>query len=79
MWSDDLQEYPSLCFALGRELSLNGFMHTDIESAYQFLRQAEAGYKRKLRNGEEMYQKSYSAVCDLMADSQFDEIRDRFD
>ena len=79
LYSDSLANYPSLCFALGRELSFGGYMHTDIEAAYQFLKHAEAGYLRELRNGAAMYKKAYQGVLDLLASEQFDEIRDRYD
>lgn len=79
LYSDSLEEYPSLCFALGRELSAGGYMHTDIVSAYQFLKHAEFGYCRELRNGNGMYRKAYQGVLELLASEQFDEIRDRYD
>ncbi len=75
----ELQKYPSLCYALGRELSLGGDMCTDIDCAYQFLKHAEKGYKTKLANGNEMYASSYQGVIKLIADSQFDDIREQYD
>lgn len=75
----DLQNYPSLCYALGRALSLGGDMYTDIHRAYLFLKHAEKGYKIKLANGNEMYASSYQGVVKLIADSQFDDIREQCD
>lgn len=75
----ELQKYPSLCYALGRELSLGGDMYTDIDRAYQFLKHAEKGYKTELANGNEMYAISYQGVIKLIADSQFDDIREQYD
>lgn len=77
--NDELQNYPSLCFALGREMSLNGDLKTDLDSAYQFLKQAEEGYRKELANGNNMYEKAYNNVLQFMTDSQFDEIRDEYD
>lgn len=78
-YCDELQKYPSLCYALGREMSCGGDMPTDIERAYQFLLHAERGYSIELANGNAMYEKSYNAVVDLLQSAQFDVIRDRFD
>lgn len=75
----ELQRYPSLCYALGRELSRGGSMYTDIHRAYQFLKHAEKGYITELANGNEMYASSYQGVVKLIADSQFDDIREQYD
>lgn len=77
--SDELQRYPSLCFALGRELSRGGAMCTDVERAYQFLKHAEKGYRMELANGNEMYEQSFSGVLELLSDPQFDDIRAKYD
>lgn len=74
-WTEELTKYPSLCYAMGRELSAGGAMNTDLDSAYQFLLKAKAGYRAELMNGNTMYEKSYDGVLRLLADSQFDEIR----
>ena len=78
-WCTELHKYPSLCFALGRELSKDGDMPTDLELAYQFLKHAEIGYKRDILNFNNMYKQSYESVLKLLADSQFDEIREIYD
>ena len=54
-------------------------MYTDIDRAYQFLKHAEKGYKTGLANGNEMYAISYQGVIKLIADSQFDDIREQYD
>lgn len=74
-----LQTYPSLCYALGRELSRGGDILTDIECAYQFLKHAERGYKIQLANGNDMYRQSYDGVIALLSDPQFDVIREKYD
>lgn len=68
-------EYPSLCYALGRENALGGNMPTDIELAFKYLIAAKYGYEKRLANGETMYQESYEGVVELMNDSQFDSVR----
>ena len=78
-YCDELLLYPSLCYALGRELSAGGGMNTDLDSAYQFLKKAEAGYNKELANGSEMYAKAFEGVKQLLADPQFDDIRVRYD
>lgn len=78
-WNRELEKYPSLCYAMGRELSVGGSMNTDLDSAYQFLQKAEIGYKRELMNGSTMYEKAYAGVVELLADSQFDDIRAKYD
>ena len=78
-WSDELKKYPSLCYAMGRELSEGGSMTTDLDSAYQFLKKAEEGYEAELMNGNTMYAKAYSGVEELLMNSQFDRIRDKYD
>ena len=78
-YNEELIKYPSLCYALGRELSSGGDMYTDLESAYQFLKKAEEGYKRELANGSVMYEKAYEGVKQLLADPQFDDIRKVYD
>ena len=77
-WNDDLIQYPSLCYALGREMSKDGSMPTDIAFAYVFLKKAEEGNKLRLANGDKMYEKSYNGVVELLADSQFDPVRDEY-
>lgn len=77
--SIELQNYPSLCFALGRELSHGGNMNTNLDCAYHFLKHAQAGYETELLNGRKMYQKSYENVNELMKSSQFDKIKEKYD
>ncbi len=79
MISRRLQAYPSLCFALGREMAPGGDMNTDLEQAYIFLRHAQLGYERELANGSEMYRESYEAVMKLLADPQYDIVRLRIE
>ena len=74
----ELQDYPSLCFALGRELLPKGVLLTSIEAAYLFLKHAEYGYQTVITNGQTMYKKSYAHVKDLLAQAQFDEFRKKY-
>jgi TPR repeat protein len=76
-YCDELLKYPSLCYALGRELAIGGGMNTDIEQAYLFLEKAEEGYKKELANGSDFYQEVYQKLLVFMHDHQFDEIREK--
>lgn len=78
-YTDSLQKYPSLCFALGRELMPGGDMPTNIDQAYQFLKHAEKGYERELDNGVEMYNKTYSGVLECLKNPVFDDVRNIYD
>ncbi len=75
----ELQKYPSLCFALGRHLMPGGIMPTDLDQAYQFLKQAETGYEREIANGSHFYEKAYKGVVDCLLDDIFDDIRDEYE
>ena len=74
----ELQDYPSLCFALGRELLPNGTLFTNVEAAYLFLKHAEQGYQTFITNGQTMYEKSYKHVQELLAQSQFNDFRKKY-
>lgn len=83
-WEDaadyrELENYPSLCYALGRALCPGGLMRTDIRCAYQFLRHAEKGYRIELENGCDFYEQSYAGVVKLLADPIFNVIREEND
>ena len=78
-WNGELERYPSLCYALGRELSPGGNMNTDLDQAYQFLRKAEMGYRRELANGSEMYREAFEGVLWLIQNPQFDSVREKYD
>ena len=51
----------------------------DSTVAYQFLKMAERGYQRNLANGQTMYQKAFEAVEKMLADSQYDPVREEVD
>lgn len=74
----ELQDYPSLCFALGRALLPNGTLFTNVEAAYLFLKHAEQGYQTFITNGQTMYEKSYKHVQELLAQSQFNDFRKKY-
>lgn len=78
-YSTFLQDYPSLCFALGRELMPGGEMATNIDEAYQFLKHAEIGYRRELANGASFYELTYTSVQECLQNEVFDDIRDKYD
>ena len=54
-------------------------MPTDIDAAYQFLKMAERGYQRNLTNGQTMCQKAFEAVEKMLADNQYDPVREEVD
>jgi hypothetical protein len=74
----ELQDYPSLCFALGRELLPKGTLFTNVEAAYLFLKHAEHGYQTFITNGQTMYEKNYKHVQELLAQSQFNDFRKKY-
>lgn len=76
VYCTDLQRYPSLSFALGREMAEGGRMLTDLRVAYQFLKHAEIGYRTEIDNGAKMYENAYEGVQVFLADPQFDKIRE---
>lgn len=78
-YTDKLQEFPSLCFALGREHMPSGNLRTDVAVAYQFLKHAEKGYINEIRNGADFYQKAYMGVIERLEDEIFDDIRAEYD
>lgn len=77
-YNDELQNFPSLCFALARELGNGGNMFNNTPLSYQFLLYAKIGYENELANGFGMYEKAYNNVLELMADAQYDEVRDYY-
>jgi len=78
-YADALQYYPSLCFALARELAKGEAFIANIPLSYQFLLHAKIGYEKELAQGFEMYRQSYESVQNLMVDPQYDEVRDKYD
>ena len=78
-WATQLQEYPSLCYALARETFIGGSMSTDLRVSYQFLKHAEIGYQLALANGDKMYEESYNGVLKLLKDKNYDVIREEID
>ena len=75
----ELQYNPSLCYALGRALSPNGIMGTDIRKAYQFLLHARRGYEVAISNGNKYFEESLNGVMKYISQNYFDEIRDELD
>ncbi len=72
---DGLNRYPSLCYALGREMANGGSLNTDLKLAYQYLLRAEIGYKKAIEDGDDFYKASYEGVIKLLDDPQFDLIK----
>lgn len=78
-WASQLQDYPSLCYALARETFVGGSMPTDIKISYQFLKHAELGYKDSLENGFDLHKESYEGVLKLLKNKKYDNVREEID
>ncbi len=78
-YCDELDKFPSLCYALARELMPGGALCSDLEIAYAFLKHAETGYQIELDNGSDMYEESYRGVLELLEDERFDRFREEYD
>ena len=76
---EKLKEYPSLCFALGREMSLQGNMATNLSVSYQFLLLAEKGYEMGIASGMSYYNDCLLGVRELMGNAQYDIVREDYD
>lgn len=76
---DELDLYPSLCFAMGREFSAEGDLLTNLDLAYQFLKHAEIGYEREINNGNIMYSKSLESVKNLLDNDEFVGVKEHYD
>ena len=79
MWNDELETYPSLCFALGRETMPNGDMNTDCIVSYAFLLKAKKGYEKYLNDGDIFYKDCYKKVVELLDDRWFNSIKKEFE
>lgn len=79
VWHSDLQRYPSLCYALARELAPGGEMATNIELSYQFLKHAQIGYQKELANGAGFYNESYLKVVEMLKNPVYDIVRAEYD
>ncbi|MGB4610725.1 MAG: hypothetical protein WBH77_08915 [Saccharofermentanales bacterium] len=53
-------------------------MITNISLSYQFLLHAKIGYEKELSHGFEMYRQAYEGVINLIADSQYEEVREHY-
>ena len=77
MSNEELMHYPSLCFALGREMGIGGLMNTDIDMSYQFLTVAKKGYEAELANGEMMHEESYRKVLEYLDKEEYQRINEK--
>lgn len=73
-----LDRYPSLCFALGREMYPGGDMNTDLKLSYQYLLHAKTGYELELEAGNNFYQESYNNVLEYLSSEHFIPIKEYF-
>jgi len=77
--TNELRKYPSLAFALGRELMPSGMLPTNLEQAYQFLIQAYFGYENELRNGNKIYEDCFNNVINYLENPIFEPIKEKYD
>ena len=78
-WVDKLQDYPSLCFAVGRELFVGGDLNTNLFVSYQLMRHAEKGYKREIDNGFELYKDAYNSVLEYLSKEEYNDAKKELD
>ncbi len=79
MNNDILMRYPSLCFAIGREMGIGGQMNADIDLSYQFLVAAKKGYEIELTNGVRMYEESYKNILKWLEKKGYKEMEDKYE
>ena len=79
IWAENLQDYPSLCYAIARETFIGGSMPTNIKISYQFLKHAQIGYKSAIKNGDTMYKEPYNGVLELLKNKKYDSVRNKID
>ncbi|MGQ7509259.1 tetratricopeptide repeat protein [Streptococcus suis] len=78
-WCQSLQNYPSLCLALGKFMLEGEHYYVNLDLAYQFLIFARRGYEIELQNRGNYYQSVYEQVVKLLNNSKFDSLRDKWD
>ena len=71
--NEELRTNPSLCFALGREMSISGSMPTNLDLSYIFLKLAELGYENELNMNHTMYKTSYENVKEYLKKDCYNE------
>lgn len=71
-------DFPSLCFALGRELREGGSLKTNVRLSLHFLQYALAGYREQTFNGFNMYYKAANEVEKLLRDPQYEGLNDEW-
>jgi len=79
MSNEDFLLYPSLYFALGREMGIGGQMNTDVDLSYQFLIAAKKDYEAELVNGETMYEDSYRRVLEYLDKEEYQRLNEKYE
>lgn len=79
IWCSNLQKYPHLSFAIGKEFFKGKNLDKDLVLSYIFLRHAFEGYLSIFPNEEEDYHKYLDDVVELLANDEFDSIRDEIE
>ncbi len=70
-----LRRYPSLCKALAIEKMPGGYLPTDLEDAFEYLKLAKEGYEQEIQYGAHYYEKSLQEVETLLTSFVFNELR----
>lgn len=70
--------YPSLYFAVAKELMPNGMLHCDLQTAYTYLNTAKMGCEIEEKEGINYHKSVYAEVLKTMENPCFDEIRSLF-
>lgn len=78
-YNEKALRYPSLFFAVGRELKSGEMMNKDLRESFEFLKIAEKGYEFAIANGADMYKESYENVLKLIEDPEFEEAKKDFE
>ena len=74
-----LQDFPSLAYAIARETFPGGSMITNLKTSYQFLKHAEKGYEMALADGDVFYKDVYEGVKKLLKNEEYDIVREEID
>lgn len=74
-----LIEYPSLCFALGREMSIDGSLSTNLDLSYIFLKIALIGYEKELDMNHTMYKTPYENTKEYLNKDCYNKSKERLE
>ena len=79
IYQTQLQDFPSLAYAIARETFPGGSMSTNLKTSYQFLKHAEKGYEMALADGDTFYKDVYEGVKKMLKNEEYNIIREEID